>query len=244
MLLMPLMRSTPPFWMPGSREQQVIPTEIPRTVQPRTESAPYLTISARSHNGSTLNQALTSSGPGLTTRSRSGPTVSSAQCAAAGATLVSSSRARHGSSSWPPSLTRTVPAVAKRISLRLWRHRKRICCCIGISVDAHLVQSPRMSGAAIGLGPITLWHSSQITTMPSLATTLSVLLTVAVGAMIVRFCIYAEQQLRGERVGAGFPGVLVPSGGINYAAFVWFLRITRWPRWYSGKPSSHHSRDA
>ena len=56
--------------------------------------------------------------------------------------------------------------------------------------------------------------------MASLATTLSVLLAVFVGAMIVRLCTYAKRRMRGEAGGA-FVDVLVPREDVKYSDFVW-----------------------
>ena len=57
--------------------------------------------------------------------------------------------------------------------------------------------------------------------MATLATTLSVLVAVFVGAMMVRFCNYVGQRLRGENAGTGFLDVLVPGDDVKYSDFVW-----------------------
>ena len=56
--------------------------------------------------------------------------------------------------------------------------------------------------------------------MPSLATTLSVLLAVFAGVAIVRFCYYAERRLRGAKSDTGFLDVLVPGDDVKYSDFV------------------------
>jgi hypothetical protein len=56
--------------------------------------------------------------------------------------------------------------------------------------------------------------------MPSLATTLSVLLAVFAGAAIVRFCYYAERRLRGAKSDTEFLDVLVPGDDVKYSDFV------------------------
>jgi hypothetical protein len=56
--------------------------------------------------------------------------------------------------------------------------------------------------------------------MPSLATTLSVLLAVFVGATIVRLCYYAERRLRGGKAENPFLDVLVPGDDVKYSDFV------------------------
>lgn len=56
--------------------------------------------------------------------------------------------------------------------------------------------------------------------MPSLATTLSVLLAVVFGATIVRFCYYAERRFRGAKADNWFLDVLVPGDDVKYLDFV------------------------
>jgi len=57
--------------------------------------------------------------------------------------------------------------------------------------------------------------------MPGLATTLSVVLAVFIGAMIVRFCDYAEHRLLGRTADTGFLDVLVPGDEVKYSDLVW-----------------------
>ena len=57
--------------------------------------------------------------------------------------------------------------------------------------------------------------------MPNLATTLSVVLAVFVGATIVRFCHYAAQRLRRGKAGTGFLDVLAPADDVKYSDILW-----------------------
>ena len=57
--------------------------------------------------------------------------------------------------------------------------------------------------------------------MPGLATTLSVVLAVFVGAALVRFCHYAEHRLLRDKAGTGFLDVVVPGDDVKYSDFVW-----------------------